>query len=80
MGCEDAGAYLTHVFTKGLTIGCTKDFKLHIRIRAVLRKLHHSCEASDVALPEKRKDHWHTGKNMVGVIMKEVVIKKETVS
>lgn len=59
-------AYLPHVFAKGLTVGRTKDFKLHIRIRAVLPKLHHSCEASDVALRERRKNHGRIGPTWMG--------------
>lgn len=55
LGCEDLGAYLAHVFTKGLTIGCAKDFKLDVGIRAVFPKLHNSCEASDVSLQRRRK-------------------------
>lgn len=54
-GCPDA--YLPHVFAKGLTIGCAEDFKLDVGIRAVLPKLHHPCEASDVTLQERRKTH-----------------------
>lgn len=53
----DSEAYLAHVFAKSLTIGCAEDFKLDVGIRAILPKLHHSCESSDVTLRERRKDH-----------------------
>lgn len=79
-------AYLTHIFAKGLTVGCTKDFKLDVGIRAVLPKLHHPCEASDVALQREEKTIVGWGKNGWGREWepkerkkKEVVIKKGTV-
>lgn len=48
-------ADLTHVFAKRLTVGCAEDFKLDVGIRAVLPKLHHPCEAGDVALQRQGK-------------------------
>lgn len=47
--------YLTHVFAKGLTVSCAKDFKLDVGIGAILPKLHHPCEARDMTLQRKEK-------------------------